>query len=106
MFEVEKNRYLTKGITREIPIGIQMAIWAIIREQSGKHKMDYLQVFRLRAGEGGNLHIDYSQEMPKRKLTYTFPGAAQESPGRQMDGQKIYVIDDTAQIIMLLADEY
>lgn len=104
MFELDKSRYITKGIAREVPIELQVAIWAIIQEESGQHQMDYLQVFQLHIDEEGNLHIEYEQEVPEKAKTYELPNM--EKVPSQLDGEKIYVIDDITHITMLFANEY
>lgn len=104
MFELDKARYMTKGIAREVPLELQIAIWAIIQAESGQHQMDYLQVFQLHIDEQGNLHIEYKQEVPEKAKTYELPNIGRVPS--QLDGRKIYVIDDMTHITMLFASEY
>lgn len=104
MFELDKARYMTKGIAREVPLELQIAIWAIIQEESSQHQMDYLQVFQLHIDAERNLRIDYKQEVSEQARTYELSNIGKVPS--QLDGRKIYVIDDMTHITMLFASEY
>ncbi len=104
MFESTKDRYLTRGIAREIPMDLQIFLWGIIEREKTRHEMDYLQVFRLEIDGEGNLHVHYDQERPEHHRTYSLAMVGADMP--EVDGKKIYVIDDETHVTMLLAEEY
>lgn len=66
--------------------------------------MDYLQVFRLEVDGEGNLHIHYGQEQPEHKKTYSLTTIGAKMP--EVNGRKIYIIDDGTHVTMLLVEEY
>ena len=104
MFEASKNRYVTRGMASRVPFELQLFLWGIIEKEKTRHKLDYLQVFRLEVDKEGNLHVHYSQEQPGRHRTYSLATAGAEVT--KLDGEKIYAIDDGTHATMLLAEEY
>lgn len=104
MFELTKQHYLTKGIASEIPIDLQVFLWGIIEKEKTCHELDYLQVFRLEVDGEGNLHVHYSQEQPEHKKTYSCATIGVKMP--EVNGRKIYIIDDSENVTMLFAEEY
>ncbi|MBG9564131.1 DUF960 family protein [Brevibacillus agri] len=97
----ENERYVTQGVTAEIPAYLQNLLWYLIETMEVKEK-DYLQVFTLTSvWEDGELKqcIIHSQERPAYRKEYriraNLPMAA-----------KIFVIDDGDHTTMLLAEEY
>ncbi len=105
MFEQEKPRYCTKGISENVPMELQLFLWAALEQERQSHDMDYLQVFRLKLDEEGTLWIDYIQEQPERKQTYALTDVGNEIP-EELNGRKIFVMDDETHITMLFAEEY
>ncbi len=97
MFEKNKGRYLTRGVSAEIPPELQLFMWQAI-DQMPQPK-DYLQVFRLSV-ENGLQVIHHSSEQPEFEMTYILAAA-----GTHID-EKVYVIDDDDHCTMLLASEY
>lgn len=100
----QSNRYKTCGIEHEIPLELQIILWAMIDELKGKiDQLDYLQIFVLseKPEENGEIiqHIRHFQERPpyqnEIQLYIDQPVKA-----------KIYVIDDETHSTMLLAQEY
>lgn len=97
MFEKEKGRYLTRGVSTEIPLELQLFMWQAI-DQMPQPK-DYLQVFRLSV-ENGLQIIHHSSEQPEFDMTYILAVADTAVT------EKVYVIDDGEHCTMLLASEY
>lgn len=104
MFELTKPRYLTKRIASEISMDLQVFLWGIIEKEKLCHELDYLQVFRLEVDGEGNLHVHYSQEQPDQHRTYSLATVGTDIP--EVNGKKVYVIDDGENVTMLLAEEY
>ena len=97
MFEKSKSRYLTRGVSAEIPPELQLFMWQAI-DQMPQPK-DYLQVFRLTVEDGLQI-IRHESEQPEFAMTYVLPTVSQAVT------QKVYVIDDGDHCTMLLAEEY
>lgn len=102
MFD-KNNRYMTKGISNELPLELQLLLWGYIDDlNNADKKMDYLQVFKLtREVINGRTvqKITHEQEQPpykKEHILFT----------DEMVSLKIYVIDDNTHSTMLLASEY
>lgn len=97
MFEKNKGRYLTRGVSAAIPPELQLFMWQAI-DQMPQPK-DYLQVFRLSV-ENGLQVIHHSSEQPEFDMTYILAAADTKIT------EKLYVIDDGEHCTMLLASEY
>lgn len=104
MFELTKQHYLTKGIASGLPMDLQVFLWGIIEKEKLYHELDYLQVFRLEVDKEENLYVHYSQEQPEHEQTYSCAAIGAKMP--EVDGRKIYVIDDETHVTMLFAEEY
>lgn len=97
MFEQHKPRYLTRGVDETIPLDIQIFMWeAVDRMPEPK---DYLQVFRL-TEQNGLQGIYHYSEQPVFYMTYILTTV--EEPVTA----KIYIIDDSENCTMLMAEEY
>lgn len=94
MFKSQK--YITKGIDREIPLWIQNFIWYAI--ETMPEPKDYLQVFKL-STDCGKQKIVHTQEVPEYTKAYSLTS---DNPITA----KIFVIDDDDHCTMLLAEEY
>jgi hypothetical protein len=97
----ENPRYITKGVSIEIPFFLQNILWYMI-ETMQVEKKDYLQVFTMERENDGienRQKIIHTQEEPDYRYEYSFkcdnPIAA-----------KVFVIDDEDHTTMLLAEEY
>ena len=103
MAEFTGKRYITSGVENEIPVELQFTMWDMIDVlRHSNQKLDYLQVFMLRpVYEKGTQvqEIVHKQEQPWRKKKITVESDAPVSA-------KIFVIDDTTHITMLLNHEY
>ena len=89
-------RYLTCGVSTNIPPPLQLFIWNCI--ELLPEECDYLQVFELEPF-GGMQQITHTAEEPEYRKVFLFPS---DNPITA----KIYVIDDTDHTTMLLAEEY
>ena len=90
------KRYVTARIADEVPITLQMFMWACI--DMLEIEADYLQVFELTATPEGQ-RIVHKQEQPPYRKEYLVPCAKPLSA-------KIFVIDDGKYATMLFAEEY
>ena len=91
------QRYVTRGISNELPLMLQIILWGLIDTMEVAEK-DYLQVFCL-SEESGMQKIIHKQEQPDYNKEYLFQS---EEPITA----KIFVIDDETHTTMLLAEEY
>ena len=97
MFEMNKPRYITRGVDAEIPLDIQIFMWACVDNMP--EPKDYLQVFRL-SNMNGIQRIQHTAEQPEYKMEYLLPTIAEPITA------KVYIIDDGEHCTMLLAEEY
>ena len=95
------KRFVTKGVAETIPLEVQMFLWSLLDDLIAKRavELDYLQVFEL-SGDGDQQKIVYSQEMPDYQAIYQFGNVV--SP----INSKLYVIDNSTYVTMLLCQEY
>ena len=95
------KRLVTKGIAETIPLEVQMFLWSLLDDLIAKRavELDYLQVFEL-SGDGDQQKIIHSQEMPDYQAIYQFGNVV--SP----INSKLYVIDNSTYVTMLLCQEY
>ena len=97
----ENQRYITKGVSIEIPLYLQNILWYMI-ETMQVEKKDYLQVFTLQreiVNSETQQKIIHMQEEPDYRYGYSFKC---DSPVNA----KIFVIDDETHSTMLLTSEY
>ena len=93
-----KERYLTRGVSNEIPLKIQMLLWLMIDELNVRK--DYLQVFEIEPIDVNLLKIEHRQEVPKYKKEIVARNLGISSK------VKIFVIDDGEHSTMMLSSEY
>ena len=104
MFEPE-NRYVTCGISDELPGEIQMMLWLAIDSVRilTDSKLDYLQVFTFKKVSDTVLEIRHEQEQPEEvRIHYT----GYKDEYRKFINEKVFVIDDGDHSTMLFAYEY
>ncbi len=93
-----KDRYLTRGVSNEIPLEIQLLLWSMIEDV--KVKKDYLQVFEIEPIKDNLLRIEHRQEVPKYKKEIVVRNTGINSK------VKLFVIDDGEYSTMMLSKEY
>jgi hypothetical protein len=99
VFELEKNKYITRGIKEKVSMFQQLVCWNLIEQKNESEiKLDYLQIFEF-FQEKDNNKIIYRQERPLFIDEYSFRGGA-------IKYLKIWVIDDSERIVMMLPEEY
>ncbi|MGO2890788.1 MAG: DUF960 family protein [Enterococcus devriesei] len=67
MFDIQENRYITRGVNEQIPKEIQVRCWQWIDEKVKKSEvtMDYLQIFEFnRDDQRETISIIHRQEEP------------------------------------------
>jgi len=99
----KNERYMTKGISNDLPLEISIFLWTLIDELKGKVQLDYLQVFKLKSEPYGDhkfkIIVTHSQEVPVYRKEDEF------YYDQAIDG-KIFVIDDDTHSTMLWSYEY
>lgn len=100
------ERYLTMGIQDKVPLQVQLTLWGCIEDLKKKNiAVDYLQVFKTKVDENSKqLIIEHSQEMPEYSKIYFLD--IEINTATEMNGLKLFVIDDGEYSTMLLAEEY
>ncbi|MFR2797455.1 DUF960 family protein [Romboutsia timonensis] len=93
-----KERYLTRGVSNEIPLEIQILLWSMI--DGLNVKKDYLQVFEIEPMDVNLLKIEHRQEVPRYKKEIVVINVGISSK------VKIFVIDDGVYSTMMLSSEY
>ena len=90
----ENQKFLTHGITAQLPLWIIIMLWLMILTS----EKDYLQVFTLTKTPTGQ-HIVHEQEQPPYRYEL-------DVPCDDAVNAKVFVIDDLTHSTMLLAEEY
>ena len=93
-----KERYLTRGVSNEITLEIQILLWSMI--DGLNVKKDYLQVFEIEPMDVNLLKIEHRQEVPRYKKEIVVINVGISSK------VKIFVIDDGVYSTMMLSSEY
>lgn len=98
------SRYLTRRITQELSLDMQIILWNLIDQINAAREfpIDYLQVFDLETATIGSFSgqkVTHRQENPDYCKTHFFRS---DNPIKA----KIFVIDDGPYATMLFADEY
>ena len=91
------NRYMTRGVEDKISTELQMLMWKAIDEMKVE-KVDYLQIFRLRAKIDKQI-IWHEQEQPQYQKRYSLNS-------KEPIKESVYVIIDRFRSTMMLASEY
>lgn len=99
MFELEKKKYITRGIKEKVSMFQQLVCWNLIKQKNESGiKLDYLQIFEFFQEKDSN-KIIHHQERPLFIDEYRFRGGT-------IKYLKIWLIDDGEQIVMMLPEEY
>lgn len=100
-----KSSVLLQEVFIKVPKEIQAACWLLVDNVISENIMevDYLQIFELKKDHEGNIVIVHRQEEPtyqkKHKLKF-------ERNLLKITTQKLWIIDDGINQIMLLPEEY
>lgn len=65
------NRYITKGISEQLSLDLQILLWNMIKERDNQPQTDYLHIFKLQE-DNNILSITHEQEQPAYKLEYHY----------------------------------
>ena len=106
MFNIQEDRYITRGVNEHVPKEIQLYCWELINKKvtEAEMKIDYLQIFEFnRDDQLQAIEIVHRQEQPffishhELKMTELL-----------VDFQvgKLWIIDDQTYQTMLLPEEY
>ncbi|MFT8425915.1 MAG: DUF960 family protein [Liquorilactobacillus sp.] len=99
MFELEKKKYITRGIKEKVSMFQQLICWNLIKHKRESNiKLDYLQIFEF-SQDNNCSKVIHRQEQPLFIDEYSF----KKGVVKQL---RIWVIDDGGQIVMLLPEEY
>ncbi|MCI2874885.1 DUF960 domain-containing protein [Staphylococcus hominis] len=100
------NRYITRGISEQLSLNLQILLWNMVKERDNQAHTDYLHIFRLQEDEN-ILSITHEQEQPTYKLEYHYTNYVKNQNALP---KKVYVIRedgvDTFYYVMLLPEEY
>lgn len=96
------TRYITRGVSEQIPIELQLFMWNEVDKVVRAEKVDYLQVFEFRVKDG-YLEVEHRQEVPSYKKIFQLKFL---DTFKEMSNEKIYVIDNIDHSTMLLTSEY
>ncbi|WP_160312675.1 DUF960 family protein, partial [Staphylococcus epidermidis] len=55
------NRYITRGISEQLSLDLQILLWNMVKERDNQSHTDYLHIFRLQEDEN-ILSITHEQE--------------------------------------------
>ena len=84
------NRYITRGISEQLSLDLQILLWNMVKEQDNQAHTDYLHIFRLQDEDNNILSITHEQENALPKKVYVI---------REDDVEAFYYV-------MLLPEEY
>ena len=65
------NRYITRGISEQLSLELQILLWNMVKERDYQEHTDYLHIFSLQEDEN-ILSITHEQEQPAYKLEYHY----------------------------------
>lgn len=110
-YDFKNTRYITSGISSTLPDVLVLLLWQIIDDfvtesSLNNFDVDYLQVLKISADfQKHELVILHQQEEPKYSKTLRYE-INDEKALSNLNGLKIFVIDDASHSTMLLAEEY
>ncbi|HAR4729093.1 TPA: DUF960 domain-containing protein [Staphylococcus aureus] len=100
------NRYITKGISKQLSLDLQILLWNMVKDRDNQLNTDYLHIFKLQEDEN-ILSITHEQEQPAYKLEYHYTNYIKNQNALP---KKVYVIrEDDVYVfyyVMLLPEEY
>lgn len=100
------NRYITRGISEQLSLDLQILLWNMVKEREDQPQTDYLHIFRLQE-DNNMLSVTHEQEQPVYKLEYSYTNYIKNQNALS---KKVYVIReddiDAFYYVMLLPEEY
>ena len=100
------NHYITRGISEQLSLDLQILLWNMIKERDNQPQTDYLHIFKLQE-DNNILSITHEQERPAYKLEYHYTNYIKN---QNVIPKKVYVIReddvDAFYYVMLLPKEY
>lgn len=100
------NRYITRGISEQLSLDLQILLWHMVEEKDNQPHTDYLHIFKLQEDDN-MLSITHEQEQPAYKLEYRYINYEKNQNALP---KKVYVIReddvDVFYYVMLLPEEY
>ncbi|MGS7033190.1 DUF960 family protein [Staphylococcus aureus] len=100
------NRYITRGISEQLSLDLQILLWHMVEEKDNQPHTDYLHIFKLQEDDN-MLSITHEQEQPAYKLEYHY---INYEKNKNALPKKVYVIReddvDVFYYVMLLPEEY
>ncbi|MDK3909722.1 DUF960 family protein [Staphylococcus pseudintermedius] len=100
------NRYITRGISEQLSLDLQILLWHMVEEKDNQPHTDYLHIFKLQEDDN-MLSITHEQEQPAYKLEYHYINYEKKQNALP---KKVYVIReddvDVFYYVMLLPEEY
>lgn len=106
MFDIQENRYITRGVDEQVPKEIQQRCFQLIDEKvkQAKIQLDYLQIFEFnRDDKRRTITIVHRQE-ETFFIDYSEIRITKDLVNFQI--KKLWVIDDHTHQTMLLPEEY
>lgn len=101
---LQSKRHLTRGISNEVPVEIQVLMWDCIDDLvKSDTSTDYLQVFDISVTVKGTLKVKHHQENPSFERELELKS---NDKYYLLDKKRIFVIDDITHSTMLFASEY
>ena len=100
------NRYITRGISEQLSLELQILLWNMVKERDYQGHTDYLHIFKIQEDDN-MLSVIHEQEQPAYKLEYHYTNYEKNQNALP---KKVYVIReddvDAFYYVMLLPEEY
>ena len=100
------NRYITRGISEQLSLELQILLWNMVKERDYQGHTDYLHIFKIQEDDN-MLSVIHEQEQPAYKLEYHYINYVKN---QKAIPKKVYVIReddvDVFYYVMLLPEEY
>ena len=65
------NRYITRGISEQLSLELQILLWNMVKERDYQGHTDYLHIFKIQEDDN-MLSVIHEQEQPAYKLEYHY----------------------------------
>ena len=70
------NRYITRSISEQLSLDLQILLWNMAKERDNQNHTDYLHIFKLQEDE--NI-LSITHEQPSYKLEYLYTNYIKKS---------------------------